>query len=417
MLFSLSIVINTSSKNPVNPPPLPLGQTQVECVTNLTINKFTRHPSDNWKVVVSGPDEMTQKEIIKYEASTPNKDPFNTYNWLLGNETPGPKGFVNYWNVSPLPGPFKLKGEAYIPYTKLPMLNDDFGSTHGDVTVIENNQTPGANQKDVKVFFRKDDVNYKDDKVPNWFFYWSQIPEIKSLLNIGGLHLYTEDVCDFNSTPTPFMLNLRYNKNLGKFGNVIAGRCYFQIDRTKTAIPKKCLESGESSYFIVSGYNPEALIIELGPVCGFSQSSIDCPEEGKANPIIQGIHSFISTIVHETEHARIKCEVWNYTTPNDPNVKEGYNEKWDKDKDGYKDIWELSDIGVNNKFKIEDPSTNADKYNSNYQNCFCAKTCSAGTMYEETRCREKAHIYNLKFVDNQDWSFDPEDDNQGKQWK
>ena len=339
-------------------------------------------------------------------------------NQLLGNEVPGPKGFVNYWSVTPLSDSFKLKGQAFIPYNKLPLLNDDFGTTHGDLTARENDITPGAIQKDVKVFFRKDDNNLIHPVEPNWFFYWSQIPEIKSLLNIGGLHLYNEDICDFNSTPTPVMLNLRYNKNLGKFGNVLAGRCYFQIDRTKTPIPKKCLKTGESSYFIVSGYNPEALIIELGPICGSSQPSIDCPKEGEANGLIQGIHSFISTIVHETEHARINCEVWNYTTLLEPEVKAGYNGLWDEDKDGYKDIWERNDLDAKKYgFTNKNLGSDEDKYKGNYQNCFCANTCSAGTMYEETRCRVKANIFNLKFVDHQDWSFDTEDENQGKQWK
>ncbi len=109
-------------------------------------------------------------------------------NQLLGNEVPGPKGFVNYWSVTPLSDSFKLKGEAFIPYNKLPLINDDFGITHGDLTARENDITPGTIQKDVKVFFRKDDINYNDDKVPNWFFYWSQLYENE--LDVDCIKLY-----------------------------------------------------------------------------------------------------------------------------------------------------------------------------------------------------------------------------------
>lgn len=46
-----------------------------------------------------------------------------------------------------------------------------------------------------------------------------------------------------------------------------------------------------------------------------------------------GIHALYSTVIHETEHAKIGCEVW----------KDGYDSLLDTDKDGYRDGWELTD--------------------------------------------------------------------------
>lgn len=413
MLFSLNIVTNTSSQNPVIPPPLPLGQTQVECVTNLKINKFTRHPSDNWKVVVSGPDEMTQKEIIKYEASTPNKDPFNTYNWLLGNETPGPKGFVNYWNVTPLPGPFILKGDAYIPYAKLPMLNDDFGTTHGDATVIENNQTSGAIQKDVKVFFRKDDMNYNDDKLPNWFFYWSQIPLIQDLLQLDGMYLYDIKNCKFNDTPTPYKIPLYFDKNLDPG---VAGSTNFPYLKLEEFKPSQCYDqSGDKKQKIIAEYskNGDQIKIRVGQIA--SEISGFCKGQ---EPERKGIHVFYNTIAHEVEHVKLKFEIWNYTHPSKPEVFPGYNDIWDLDRDYYKDVWEEKDLVASKMFETES-GTNQDRYISNYSDCFCFNKypCSAGTQYEEERCRKVANELDYQAIDKFDWSYDLYLKYQGKQWK
>lgn len=59
-----------------------------------------------------------------------------------------------------------------------------------------------------------------------------------------------------------------------------------------------------------------------------------------------------------------------------------------------------------------------DEYNSSYTpQEFCAGTLLAGTMFEETRCREKEHLATPTFIDVDDWSFDHTNEVQGKQWK
>ncbi len=410
MLFSLSIVTNTSSQNPVNPPPLPLGQTQLECVTNLTINKFTRHPSDNWKVVVSGPDDMTQKEIIKYEASTPNKDPFNKYNWILGNEVPGPKGFINYWSVTPLSDSFKLKGQAFIPYNKLPLLNDDFGTTHGDLTARENDIKPGAIQKDVKVFFRKDDINYNDDKLPNWFFYWSQLYENE--LDVECIKLYDPTSNTFKPSDNlkiflkywdkgPFKWPPKVNSSGGLSSTY--GECHIasSIPFLAKSSPSWIFYPAGPSKFGLLGPKNDGIryccsalpptaerYIVIGQSCGYYFVS----KTGPTDP--EGIEVLSETFFHELEHYKIMYENW----------KDGYDTDLDSDLDGYNDEWEV-EIAKSSDYKF-DKNVN-DSYQIKY---------SAGYNYEESRCRTIQKNYT-KIFNQVDWSFDPTNKIQGKQWK
>jgi len=44
-------------------------------------------------------------------------------------------------------------------------------------------------------------------------------------------------------------------------------------------------------------------------------------------------------------------------------------------------------------------------------------TISAGSYYEENRCRNKELEVLVENIDLFDWSFDPENDEQGKNWE
>lgn len=65
---------------------------------------------------------------------------------------------------------------------------------------------------------------------------------------------------------------------------------------------------------------------------------------------------------------------------------------------------------------LSEPS-DKDAYNPKYLKCYCGETCSAGTMFEEKRCRDVEAALDVNAIDGSDWSFDPENEIQGKQWK
>ena len=86
------------------------------------------------------------------------------------------------------------------------------------------------------------------------------------------------------------------------------------------------------------------------------------------------------------------------------NWKDGYDTDLDSDLDGYNDEWEV-EIAKSSDYKF-DKNVN-DSYQIKY---------SAGYNYEESRCRTIQKNYT-KIFNQVDWSFDPTNKIQGKQWK
>lgn len=80
------------------------------------------------------------------------------------------------------------------------------------------------------------------------------------------------------------------------------------------------------------------------------------------------------------------------------------------DKDGYNDEWELQN-SVENKWEFK-PNQD-DSYNPNYKD-YTKDT--AGTYYEEQRCREVQKLFTTSMYNN-DWSYDLTKKYQGKNWK
>jgi hypothetical protein len=160
------------------------------------------------------------------------------------------------------------------------------------------------------------------------------------------------------------------------------------------------------------GYKPGALDIKIGEGCGF-RKNLPANPSADINGDIEGIHVLYSTVAHEVEHAIITCEGW----------ADGYDSALDEPfpiKDNYRDGWETQinlqntgnpgycpfTIGVNDMF-------NPNYIPANLGNCVLE---SAGTNYEEARCRNKESTLNLILVNPFDWSFDPTTNIQGKQW-
>jgi len=256
-------------------------------------------------------------------------------------------------------------------------------------------------------------MNYNDDKLPNWFFYWSQIPLIQDLLQLDGMYLYDIKNCKFNDTPTPYKIPLYFDKN-----QIDAGITKFPCTKLEEFKPSQCYDqSGDKKQKIIAEYskNGDQIKIRVGQIA--SEISGFCKGQ---EPERKGIHVFYNTIAHEVEHVKLKFEIWNYTHPSKPDVLPGYNDIWDLDRDYYKDVWEENDNDAKDyKFSTKIPEGGVDRYNSNYASCLCYSKhpCTAGTQYEEERCRKVANELDYQAIDKYDWSYDLYLKYQGKQWK
>jgi hypothetical protein len=115
----------------------------------------------------------------------------------------------------------------------------------------------------------------------------------------------------------------------------------------------------------------------------------------------RGIHTYHQTLYHENEHINIYDKFW----------LNGYDASLDKDNDLYPDKWEDTDpVAKKYKFKSDYPE---DKYTH-------PSKMSAGFRYEEDLCHNielNIHKNDKNKFNNDDWSFDIDNLNQGKQWK
>lgn len=107
-----------------------------------------------------------------------------------------------------------------------------------------------------------------------------------------------------------------------------------------------------------------------------------------------GLHSYVETITHENKH----IEIWNNWWPN------GYISSLDSDNDYVPDAWELDENG-GKKFDFKVPQLDGYEVGG-----------KVGIKYEEKICAEAEKACNFKLLDNNDWSFDHSNKNQGKQW-
>lgn len=166
---------------------------------------------------------------------------------------------------------------------------------------------------------------------------------------------------------------------------------------------------GENDRIVAKGYYPEGNKIEIGLGCG------TVTKETAHGNIISGIHVFYGTVVHEVEHAIIDCEIW----------ADGYDRNLDMDADGYRDDWELFfnmniPPGAPPCIQFDLSGQNNDVYSGAYMpnllgNC-PNLNYSAGTEYEEWRCRDREANLNFDLINDFDWSFDPSFEIQGKNW-
>ena len=373
----------------------------LECVPPgaITIDEFEDSKGrKDWKIVI-GRD-------FKYKGLKPST---GTWKWSIGG--------ASKWNTTFTPKTAATKeneGIGIIPLTEMPTSNSDFGPTRGKVEV--SNALSEKGDADVKVFYLKDDDKNNPAKVPNWFYYWSQSNEVQSILTIPGIKLYDKNNCVWNSTPTPIKLSIEYKKtplyNSTPNANNEYGSSSFNIINMESK-DLKVICGAPIEEIVVVDYEFYFAKVIIQNACGYTKSLKD-------GTILEGIHVMYSTIIHEVEHAKIECEVW----------KDGYSNLLDTDGDGYNDDWERANASKG--FKIApakdkppfdaygvDPNTGTPiTYNSTLLGT-ASGLYSVGTEYEEDRCRtEEVNSKHLfKMIDKDDWSFDPTNSFQGKQWK
>ena len=316
-----------------------------------------------------------------------------------------------------------------------PLDNEHFGTHHGSIRV-DNGQLsepvifPGL----VSLFFEKDKElfyqNYINNQgqnvtelIPHWFYYWKQVPLIDNILTIPGIPLFDIDNCTWIPAE-PVKLDIIYDATMlysedpdevNSYGSCSFNVTAFEPEEIGGGWPSKCPNLYPVIHNKAIGYKARFMKITVGP--GTSKGKGD----------LKGIHAFYSTVLHEVEHAIIRCEVW----------ATGYDNKLDLDEDNYRDDWEdyiniLHNLGPSTGYRFDtDPSTGEkDKYGNNAQGVeekydprYLGQTpfakYSAGTEYEEWRCRKKeADMKNsLSNIDHKDWSYDKKSNKyQGKQW-
>jgi hypothetical protein len=333
----------------------------------------------------------------------------------------------------------------------MPIDNDDWGSTNGHILFeMDNANDHILSDFTIEAYFSKDEIHPLAN-TPNWFDYWSQIPIIQDLLDaVPGIPLYDSNNCAFTPNPGKNAIELIYDPNLtfnppparttfglGK-GNQIDGG--MTVKENLGDYGNKC-EIGTLKPGAAVGYR-YPFRIYLGEGCSKRKDRDGRVPNGTHT--IRGIDVFYSVLIHEVEHLMIECEVWSpgYMYDFLDTMDSRYDIYADRDKDGYRDAWELM-VNINNpslvRFSIakKDPITGTllppfDRYNVDPLNGNSTTTynlsllgqpwqsvknqISAGTYYEENRCRDEELNFILNQIHPYDWSFDPSKQDQGKNW-
>lgn len=363
----------------------------------------------NNKVVVGRP--------IEFKASPTNGE---NYQWGIGNVNGDL--FNPYWDFTPV----TAQGTATIPVTSatMPMNNADFGITHGETQVsaiIEGEQQNALST--TEMFFDKDEVNPHNLDEPNWFYYWSKIPDVTNSLTLPGIKLYQEDSSNpnnyiLNSIPTPIIYLLIYAG--GEFS--LESSNLYGSNSIGEAPRGVFVDIGQDNErFVLTELKPEKLKIRIYD----GASKIFAHRIVSSNGVIvdfdgsgsTGIACFWEILQHELEHYRIFERFWSL----------GYNSRTesgmdvDTDRDYYPRHFEEMNLGAPYFFdplqsdaydaSNYDPST----YVTNPNNI--DPNVSAGTNYEEVICRMYTdNLNNPNQLNLSDWSFSEESAYQGKNW-
>ncbi len=395
----------------------------LDCIlAGIEISKFrSENIADvqSWKVVIG--------KQIKYRARGKKS---GNWNWSVNNYD-----LMDFTNQSEEPD-WKNKGSIIIPTNQLPMTNEELGVN----TITAEKDNGDMDSHEIEVFFAKDDPNHHNPDVPNWFYYWSKIPIIQNMLEIPGIALWQKynpedpdniENCSFVAPKADFVLNLKYagypyttedNKSI-QYGNqnfnvLLMKRDDIIENAVDPSAEENCGFPLSNLDQVVYDYGDRVGTINIGQGCGFRKKLKD-------GSSIEGVYAFYSTVVHEVEHALIDCQLW----------ETGYSTSNDQDNDGYPDSWEMMpqngitftvsstfDNPPYDTYGFNKDTGDPEPYNSDSLGQIPPKY-SAGTEYEEARCRDKEVLLksNHNNLDKYDWSYDNgllfNQINQGKKWK
>lgn len=387
----------------------------------LEILKFSYQNNKEWQVVVG-------KEI-KYKADP--RQGSTDWEWQLGEGEP-------YWTLAPSPNDYR--GETKIPINNLPKDNSQFGDNNGLLKVRANiedaTENPQMKEQDIKVFFEKDDISIHDN-VPNWFYYWKSL--IEDRLEGITVKVYNKnmdvdgDPANGNEgwIPKEIQVNLLYNPDDSEltidpekgYSNVLgrANLIDFELERIRLESGVGIVALKSVSANIQVGDLASRACARKYEICdprgtGCGYGDFDIVDNLEVNT---GIHCFLRVIEHELEHVRIFAELWSdYHYIRGPR---DYPNNADTDNDRYPDKWEEDKAPERYGFIVGDAT---DKYGigeayvpSFYPNN--SDGASAGTNYEETRCRNHEYSVNKAILNDKDWSHTSKPKHerfQGKQW-
>ncbi len=379
------------------------SQGSVDCNDNLIIKLFRSDATSiapasqyDYKIVLG--------KGIQYKAKT--KGSGDEWKWELGNGAC--ESFVPFFDLQGTNRPdlfLKKSNNANMAMIReLPELNSDFGITHGDLRVSNSESascvTDPLNSK-VAVFFDKDDINPNILHTPNWFFYWEQILT-DSDLEVPGIKLFDMTSGTYNTETTPYNLTLKY-KSLPVYDSTSGTEITYGYTHTEDRWETGTWEEIPNDYTsdfkeaVVFGYESNCGQVFINSGCGHYMKEFVTGQETR------GIDVFYTTFIHEKEHHLIKCRLW----------KDGKERALDQDNDGYPDDFEEMPEVEMFGFMLDDKTDKYDGYEPSKEGLMEA---SAGTWYEETKCREE-QIKHVGKLDKKDWSFDKLNINQGKQWK
>lgn len=286
----------------------------------------------------------------------------------------------------------------------MPQSNEAFGPSNGTIQVNVSAGGQTCESKDggvarAKVFFEKDLTTNPEGVEPNWFFYWKQLLAFNSIT----YPIYNVDDPD-NPILEEFPIDFVFS-NVGPYvwdptAWVPNGdpALYGLTQENGTGVP---IVGDPEGAFYTNSYQPRITFGEgCSKLCGHQLTAVK-NELGEIVDIIAnsgtgdtGIDCFNQVFYHEYEHLLINVENWPMGR------RTGMD--WNSDTDEYSDQFELDnalagfDIMEDDSYEIPN---------------------SVGYRYEEERCRRvEDTLPNNLFISNDDWSFDPTNTYQGKNW-
>lgn len=423
-VLSSTAQVDSTAQSPQNPQ-LPFNEFYFDCTPpELEIKQFEDDEAHkNWQVVVGRP--------VKYKAR-PKSD--FTWNWILGDFDQNGMA-TDDWLLAPEdPTMFSHQGVLLIPASELPTDNSKFGDNYGVLKVEADLNDDGGFSADeiiyaeadqqVKVYFSKyekhfsgQDVNDNPILIPNWLHYWA--PLVTNYLETTGMKMYDTDNMVIESNLTPITIQIAFSTdpvyNFEVHDVAFNNANGFLGINHRSLLKADIDPSPNGINYVITGLE---FRIELGNACSNicfhtvqgQSDGVTIVYKGTKN---QGIACFQENIVHETEHSNIFLHFW----------KDGYvQNQMDVDGDFYPDSWESSPEATIYGFDPADPvdeydisNYNAINYANNTNNQI-DPNATAGTNFEEIQCRALQDMTDSDALKEHDWSYDPNNKYQGKNW-